>query len=205
MPRKPPPDVEQDHEAGNDAPSYEVGYGRPPKHTRFQPGQCGNRKGRPKRRGASANDLKATLERTLNKKAKARDGERVREITLGQAGIEQLVMQYARGDRYARRDVFDLADRLGIDLVGAGKKLIEEALSPSNKAILDRYVAHRSRGPSSEMDRVLAPAALADEPLAEDTSEPAPSSTGRGPVASDAPLAIRLMPPGVGKHVYGRR
>jgi hypothetical protein len=29
-------------------PDYEVGYGRPPKHTRFVPGQSGNAKGRPK-------------------------------------------------------------------------------------------------------------------------------------------------------------
>ncbi len=27
---------------------YEIGYGKPPKHTRFKKGQCGNPKGRPK-------------------------------------------------------------------------------------------------------------------------------------------------------------
>jgi hypothetical protein len=30
-------------------PSYTVGYGRPPTHARFKPGQSGNPKGRPKR------------------------------------------------------------------------------------------------------------------------------------------------------------
>jgi hypothetical protein len=30
-------------------PSYTVGYGRPPKHAQFKPGQSGNLKGRPKR------------------------------------------------------------------------------------------------------------------------------------------------------------
>ncbi len=33
--------------------AYEVGYGRPPVASRFQPGQCGNPKGRPARRRAS--------------------------------------------------------------------------------------------------------------------------------------------------------
>ena len=28
--------------------NHEVGYGKPPKHTRFKPGQSGNSKGRPK-------------------------------------------------------------------------------------------------------------------------------------------------------------
>ena len=30
-----------------DAP-YEIGYGKPPKHTQFKPGQSGNSKGRPR-------------------------------------------------------------------------------------------------------------------------------------------------------------
>ena len=29
--------------------AYEVGYGKPPKHSQFKPGQSGNKKGRPKR------------------------------------------------------------------------------------------------------------------------------------------------------------
>ena len=31
-----------------DGADYEVGYGKPPKHTRFKKGQSGNPKGRPK-------------------------------------------------------------------------------------------------------------------------------------------------------------
>lgn len=33
-----------------DDPDYEVGYGKPPKHTQFKKGCSGNRKGRPKKR-----------------------------------------------------------------------------------------------------------------------------------------------------------
>lgn len=38
-------------------PDYEVGYGRPPRQTRFKKGQSGNPKGRPKVRGGAEVDV----------------------------------------------------------------------------------------------------------------------------------------------------
>lgn len=40
---------------------YEIGYGKPPKDTRFKKGQSGNPKGRPKGRRNLKNDVLATL------------------------------------------------------------------------------------------------------------------------------------------------
>ena len=40
--QSPPPDDPEEE------PTYEVGYGKPPQATRFQPGKSGNPKGRPK-------------------------------------------------------------------------------------------------------------------------------------------------------------
>ncbi len=34
--------------ANGSGSDYEVGYGKPPRHTRFQPGRSGNPRGRPK-------------------------------------------------------------------------------------------------------------------------------------------------------------
>jgi len=42
---------------------YEVGYGKPPKHGQFKPGQSGNPKGRPKGR----KNFPVLLEMCLNK------------------------------------------------------------------------------------------------------------------------------------------
>ena len=36
--------------ASDDTPTYQVGYGKPPKHSRFKKGQSGNPKGRPKKK-----------------------------------------------------------------------------------------------------------------------------------------------------------
>ena len=40
-------------------------------------------------------------------------------------GFEQLANQFAKGDRHARRDVFELAEKFGIDLL-AGRALVPE-------------------------------------------------------------------------------
>ena len=48
-----PPDDERD---------YEVGYGKPPRHTRFEPGRSGNPRGRP----PGAKNMKTLLSKALN-------------------------------------------------------------------------------------------------------------------------------------------
>lgn len=47
------------------AGDYEIGYGRPPKHTRFRKGQSGNPRGRPPTRGAVKIDLNAILNKPV--------------------------------------------------------------------------------------------------------------------------------------------
>ena len=68
------------------------------------------------------------LERSLRDQVKLKQGERERNITKAAAGIEQLVNQFAKGDRYARRDLFELVGELGIDLTIGQSETIEQAL-----------------------------------------------------------------------------
>src|SRR5262245_49282602 len=103
---------------------YKVGPGRPPKEHQFKPGQSGNPKGAKRKPKSMAPDLKAALECALNKPIKLKQGEKERMVTMAVAGIEQLVAQYVKGDRHARRDLIVLADKLGVDLMAGHQQAL---------------------------------------------------------------------------------
>jgi hypothetical protein len=124
---------------------YHVGPGRPPKEYQFKPGQSGNPKGARRKPRSMAPDLKTLFECALRAKVTLRQGERERIITKAAAGIEQLVNQFAKGDRHARRDLLALAPRLGVDLLaGQGEQGVATALSANDKALLDDHVRRRA-------------------------------------------------------------
>ena len=123
---------------------YRVGPGRPPKEYQFKPGQSGNPKGARRKSRSIAPDLKALFERALSAKVTLRQGEQEKIISKAAAGIEQLVNQFAKGDRHARRDLLALAARLGVDLVAGHGDALEQsvaaALSANDEALLADYV-----------------------------------------------------------------
>jgi hypothetical protein len=119
---------------------YEVGYGRPPRDFRFKKGRSGNPKGT-KRTPALAADLRVLLERALS--TKVRDGDHETIVTRAAAGIEQLVTQFAKGDRHARRDLIALAEKLGVDLTGqpgALENAVTSALAAEDGAIIADFL-----------------------------------------------------------------
>ena len=122
------------------AEEYKVGPGRPPKEHQFKPGVSGNPKGAKRKSPPIELDLKAALERALDKKVQLKQGERERTVSMAELGIEQLVAQFVRGDRHARRDLIHLADKLGVNLLAGHTKALENALAPSNEAILLAYL-----------------------------------------------------------------
>jgi hypothetical protein len=143
---------------------YKVGPGRPPREFQWKPGQSGNPKGAKRKAPSVAPDLKLLVERALNEKVRLKQGDKERVLTKAAVGIEQLVNQYAKGDRHARRDLIALADKLGVDLTAGQGKIMQEALAPDHKAILDAYVRRRSNveDSSSASPRVIAPPELLD-------------------------------------------
>jgi hypothetical protein len=130
-------------------PEYRVGPGRPPKEYQFKPGQSGNPQGARRKPRSIALDLKALFERALSAPVTLRQGETERIMSKAAAGIEQLVNQFAKGDRHARRDLLALAQTLGVDLTaGRGDTLeqaVMEAISANDEALLDDYVRRRGQ------------------------------------------------------------
>jgi len=104
-----PPDDERD---------YEVGYGKPPRHTRFELGRSGNPQGRP---GGSKN-LSTLLNEALSEPVIVVENGRRRKIAKRQAIITQLVNRSAKADLKAipilltmLRDIESRADRWSSD------------------------------------------------------------------------------------------
>jgi hypothetical protein len=92
----------------SEKPAYEVGYGRPPRHTRFKPGQSGNPRGRPK----NAKNLSTLLSEALNERVIVAENGRRRKITKREAIIAQLVNRSAQADLKATQMVLAMVQEV---------------------------------------------------------------------------------------------
>jgi len=93
-------------------------------------------------------------------------------------GFEQLAIQFAKGDRYARRDVFTYAPLLGVDL--QAKEVIAEALGIDHQAIVNAFL--RREQPSTGAgpdDHVKAPDDLLDDDGAKPKSNETPAASSQ--------------------------
>jgi hypothetical protein len=73
---------------------YEVGYGKPPRHTRFEPGRSGNPRGRPR----GKKNLSTLLSDALDEPVIVVENGRRRTIPKREAIITQLVNRSAKAD-----------------------------------------------------------------------------------------------------------
>jgi hypothetical protein len=74
---------------------YEIGYGKPPKHTQFKKGVCPNPKGRGKRHAADVDEIMAKF---LDAPVKVPDRGRGRGLTRKELSIKRLVAGAVKGD-----------------------------------------------------------------------------------------------------------
>jgi len=87
---------------------YEVGYGKPPRHTRFQKGRSGNPTGRPRGRKNMATLLSAALDASI---IVVENGRR-KKITKREAIVTQLVNKSASADLKATQIVLAMLREL---------------------------------------------------------------------------------------------
>lgn len=84
---------------------YEVGYGKPPKHTQFKPGQSGNPRGRPK----GSKNFKSDLLDVLNKPVQIAENGRKRKISSQLATLLRLREKALAGDARSLDRLLDYA------------------------------------------------------------------------------------------------
>src|SRR6266702_889281 len=89
-------------------PDYEVGYKKPPLHTRFQKGQSGNPRGRPR----GSKNLSTLLVEALDKLVVVTENGKRRKIAKRELGIAQLVNKFAMADPHATRILIGLLQEI---------------------------------------------------------------------------------------------
>jgi hypothetical protein len=112
--------------------TYDVGYGKPPKQHQFQPGQSGNRGGRPK----GAKNTATLLRDILDRKIAVQTGGTVRKISVREAMLTRFAEAALKGDIKSAAFLLERYDRNeqgGQDASGAA--------NPDEQEIIDSYVA----------------------------------------------------------------
>jgi hypothetical protein len=120
---------------------YEVGYGRPPRHSRFQPGQSGNPAGRRK----GVRNLGTDVQRTLKARIKVNEGGRSRSISTQEGALMVLREMALKGDPRALDRLLELAGRFNNEAA----ETEPQDLSTDDRLILAAYAAEISPPPAS--------------------------------------------------------
>jgi hypothetical protein len=116
---------------------YEVGYKKPPRHTRFQKGRSGNPHGRPRQ------SLAKLIDEALNRKTvMAVDGKRCR-ISKREAIVAQLIDRSATADLRATKILLDILKDL--ERRAEAETAAPAALTPADRAVIANLLA-RLRG-----------------------------------------------------------
>lgn len=95
------------------APSYEVGYGRPPSHSQFKSGQSGNPRGRP----PGSKNLQTILREELDQKVQVTENGRPKLMTKRRVAVRQQVDKAVKGDPKA----FSVLVKLDIRTIQSGR------------------------------------------------------------------------------------
>lgn len=127
------------------AQDYVVGYGRPPQHSRFKPGQSGNRKGRPRGRV----NLRTVVEHALNERIEIRDRDRTRTLSKLAGVVQAVVNKSVKGDARAQATLITLLRALRMTAETPEPTGTEQITTHDAEIIADFF---RRRGVSTEDD-----------------------------------------------------
>jgi len=87
---------------------YEVGYGKPPLHTRFKKGQSGNPRGRPR----GSKNMATLVGEALDEKVTVTDNGRRRKVSKREIIVTQLVNRSAQADLKAMQILLGMVQEI---------------------------------------------------------------------------------------------
>lgn len=118
---------------GKKPTDYEVGYRKPPAHTRFKKGQSGNPKGR--RKGTQ--NLATDLAEELGERIRVREGDREYWASKQRAILKALMARASKGDVRAISVLFSIAKAVKSESAATA----DEPMTDSEQEIFDRFLA----------------------------------------------------------------
>jgi hypothetical protein len=96
--------------SGKSAKAYQVGFGKPPRATRFQTGKSGNPSGRPKK-DPEPLDLGLVLQLIDSETIVVADNGRRKRMTKAEIGFRQQFTKAIKGDLRAARLILKMAPK----------------------------------------------------------------------------------------------
>src|SRR5260370_38307462 len=132
----------------NDDDKFSIGYGKPPLQNRFQKGQSGNLKGRPR----GSRNLSTIMERALNERVTIKENGRQRSITKREAAVKQLANKSAGGDLKSIQVLlnFLMPHEKSSDALDTQSKSFDIADAEVMKGILERLSSQKKGGGGGE-------------------------------------------------------
>lgn len=134
-----------DGTAAKDAP-YEVGYGKPPRATRFKPGQSGNPRGRRK----GTRNFRTYVREELEQKVTVRTDGHGRRVPKVQLIAMQLVNASVKGDLKSIEFLLKLADLMAPD---EPEREVQKPMSEQERQLVFGYLS--SIGVTNTNDRTV--------------------------------------------------
>jgi hypothetical protein len=164
MPTKTPKSAHRGRSRQTSDVDYEVGYGRPPQHSRFKPGESGNPKGRRSR----SRNMKTILAEVLDEPVQMKINGQLKRVSTMEAAVRVVVTRVFKSDPKAVAAFFVLLKQTGY-----GTELAES--SPELLAGVDHEEVLREFLGRAKLEGQTG----AETPSEEPTEEPKSSKEGR--------------------------